>query len=431
MRRYSQNIESLQLPLDLANTNVINVDDFESWIETFNQVREETYIHSSQVGESPVNSTYARSSFLVPPASDKSGFGLSILESSEDDLSPTSTATSPTFSEEDKGKAMPGLKTLDEASSPTIPHWNPGNTEDVGHETTNPDQGDLVPPLGALRKEASPNVQNVPAATSRQGASSGRAVSLPHTPVAETLPLRTTSIKQTLFDVHAKLYGDSQTLRQVKSTPNVHPLLGQPGIRRSHHGFNVLPYPQSPVPPSISPYCGDRDECITALPPLRPPTGPLPSTPNKKKLSAPKPCPSPLSGFPVPPSSNAVSSPTQAAGYVSTQANSHARSTRSSICSANTTSTGKGTSVTKLKARVEALERENRLLDAALMAVLKTSGSLNGCPCGIRQDREDKEDKAIQEWRASLDTGESGTNALDVYLRTRMARLGSFPTHGP
>lgn len=36
----------------------------------------------------------------------------------------------------------------------------------------------------------------------------------------------------------------------------------------------------------------------------------------------------------------------------------------------------------RLQARVELLERENKLLEAALMAVLKTNGKLNGCPCG-------------------------------------------------
>ena len=36
-----------------------------------------------------------------------------------------------------------------------------------------------------------------------------------------------------------------------------------------------------------------------------------------------------------------------------------------------------------LEARIEAIERRNRLLEAALMAVLKTSGTLNGCPCSL------------------------------------------------
>lgn len=52
---------------------------------------------------------------------------------------------------------------------------------------------------------------------------------------------------------------------------------------------------------------------------------------------------------------------------------------RGSICSSLTSSTKES----RLEARVEVLERENRLLEAALMAVLKTGGQLNGCPCGL------------------------------------------------
>ncbi|KAL1311229.1 hypothetical protein AAFC00_001419 [Neodothiora populina] len=37
----------------------------------------------------------------------------------------------------------------------------------------------------------------------------------------------------------------------------------------------------------------------------------------------------------------------------------------------------------RLEARLAAIERRNRLLEAALMAVLKTSGTLNGCPCNL------------------------------------------------
>jgi hypothetical protein len=41
----------------------------------------------------------------------------------------------------------------------------------------------------------------------------------------------------------------------------------------------------------------------------------------------------------------------------------------------------------KMAARLEALERENKLLEAALMAVLKTGGTLNKCPCGFFESR--------------------------------------------
>jgi hypothetical protein len=39
--------------------------------------------------------------------------------------------------------------------------------------------------------------------------------------------------------------------------------------------------------------------------------------------------------------------------------------------------------VPRLESRIEALERENKLLEAALIGILKTSGTLNRCPCVI------------------------------------------------
>lgn len=45
---------------------------------------------------------------------------------------------------------------------------------------------------------------------------------------------------------------------------------------------------------------------------------------------------------------------------------------------------------TRLEARVETLERENRLLEAALMAVLKSGGRLNKCPCRLKSVRDRK-----------------------------------------
>lgn len=57
---------------------------------------------------------------------------------------------------------------------------------------------------------------------------------------------------------------------------------------------------------------------------------------------------------------------------------------RASVCSSSHTSTSKEA---RLEARLEAVERENRLLEAALMAVLKTSGTLNRCPCVLLNDR--------------------------------------------
>ncbi|KAF1812478.1 hypothetical protein P152DRAFT_514122 [Eremomyces bilateralis CBS 781.70] len=55
--------------------------------------------------------------------------------------------------------------------------------------------------------------------------------------------------------------------------------------------------------------------------------------------------------------------------------------------------------------KIERLERENRLLEAALMAVLRTAGRLNGCPCGSDNDG-----------RAG---GVQVKKALEAYLETR------------
>jgi hypothetical protein len=116
---------------------------------------------------------------------------------------------------------------------------------------------------------------------------------------------------------------------------------------------------------------------------------------------------------------------------------------RSSICSSHTSTSKEA----RLEARLEALERENRLLEAALMAVLKTGGTLNRCPCvllsrrqdavGLRSRREsrqtpggsgkgDKVDGCAyhgEERRGSVEShgsGVSGVGALDVYLETRV-----------
>ena len=69
-----------------------------------------------------------------------------------------------------------------------------------------------------------------------------------------------------------------------------------------------------------------------------------------------------------------------------TVTSSYAGGIRASLCSSSHTSTSKEA---RLEARLEAVERENRLLEAALMAVLKTSGTLNRCPCVLLKERTD------------------------------------------
>ena len=70
---------------------------------------------------------------------------------------------------------------------------------------------------------------------------------------------------------------------------------------------------------------------------------------------------------------------------------------------------GKG-AMGKLEGRIEVLERENRMLEAALMAVLRTGGALNGCPCGILRSAEE----------STRNNGfGNGMSVLEVYLGTR------------
>jgi len=66
--------------------------------------------------------------------------------------------------------------------------------------------------------------------------------------------------------------------------------------------------------------------------------------------------------------------------------------------------------VGRLEGRVEALERENRMLEAALMAVLRTGGALNGCPCGVLS--------GVEENTRNNGCG-NGMSVLEVYLGTR------------
>jgi len=87
---------------------------------------------------------------------------------------------------------------------------------------------------------------------------------------------------------------------------------------------------------------------------------------------------------------------------------------------------------TRLEARVETLERENRLLEAALMAVLKSGGRLNKCPCRLKSVREGGArtgaGTGVKGGRESVDSvgtvgmEESRVSALKVYLGTRTGR---------
>lgn len=76
--------------------------------------------------------------------------------------------------------------------------------------------------------------------------------------------------------------------------------------------------------------------------------------------------------------------------------------------------------------RLEALERRNQLLEAALMAVLKTGGTLNGCPCHVDSPSSDHSTHAAHgglakhgSIRSTVSSTDSGASALNMYLSTR------------
>lgn len=85
-----------------------------------------------------------------------------------------------------------------------------------------------------------------------------------------------------------------------------------------------------------------------------------------------------------------------------------------------------------LEARIEALERQNRLLEAALQAVLKTGGMLNRCPCsssssavsvgGTPLSSSSPRPNAVANATrsSSAEEGAQEVSALEVYLETRM-----------
>lgn len=77
-----------------------------------------------------------------------------------------------------------------------------------------------------------------------------------------------------------------------------------------------------------------------------------------------------------------------------------------------------------LEERLAALERQNQLLEAALMAVLKTGGTMNGCPCKFPGTHHcEHADRGGLTTHGSLRSTSSSTgsrtSALDMYLNTR------------
>jgi hypothetical protein len=168
--------------------------------------------------------------------------------------------------------------------------------------------------------------------------------------------------------------------------------------------------------------------------PPTPPSGPPPKSPAREELLTQRRISAPL----LSPISIAV----QPQAVTATKIRHH----RTSISSSHT-SNSKGM---RLEARLEALERENRLLEAALMAVLKTSGTLNRCPCVLHSKtteaiitpgieslgkrggallhhdivgQDHVGPRGAEERKESVETNgssESGVSALEVYFGTRV-----------
>jgi hypothetical protein len=67
-----------------------------------------------------------------------------------------------------------------------------------------------------------------------------------------------------------------------------------------------------------------------------------------------------------------------------------------------------------LESRIESLERENKMLEAALMAVLKTSGALDECPCVIlSRMQESRGDEMLADQTASRGSPRQGIGKAD------------------
>lgn len=77
----------------------------------------------------------------------------------------------------------------------------------------------------------------------------------------------------------------------------------------------------------------------------------------------------------------------------------------------------------QLEARVDVLERQKKLLEAALMAVLQTSGHLNNCPCSLpRSEDANGRCSGMREGYVANNASSRGSNspALDAYYATRL-----------
>lgn len=172
-----------------------------------------------------------------------------------------------------------------------------------------------------------------------------------------------------------------------------------PAMVREEENQSV-PSPALPSPPLASP------PPTRALPPTPPASGSEKSKKSKGTIETKKDLPT-LPSYEVSPIESTFSK--QRTPHISTQHKSS--STRAS---------------TRFDARLEALEKQNALLSAALMAVLKTNGSLNGPVPGIGAPEVEVtrspmawETRVARRSAASHAPSSSDGSALDMYMNTR------------
>lgn len=110
-----------------------------------------------------------------------------------------------------------------------------------------------------------------------------------------------------------------------------------------------------------------------------------------------------------------------------------ARSSQDTVFSSSSTSSPVKSDHAGLEARLAAIERRSRLLEAALMAVLKTSGTLNGCPCNLeavgsehvcahQYPMSERRERAQQHRPQNSESsgGSTGKDVLDLFKDTKI-----------
>ncbi|KAF2669239.1 hypothetical protein BT63DRAFT_424974 [Microthyrium microscopicum] len=486
--------ESHRLSVNMSGSSAISTEALDSWIANFTvapprselsvQPADSTSKKSSETGRLDRNlSTTSRSTFTSSKGAD-SGFGLSIIdqmagESSADAHTETKKTTPivglhfhsdnddfrTKAGEKDLPEVPPVLSKITKASShinlrPSKPYADRlvgGGLRRVSHREnmkTSPrnnhrstsildldsiDSGDYYDEeaiLGPTTYELPPRVASLQLRGTHDRRSSPPERSFsPVFPVTEeetasdihqaehpsgkTSPMKNHEWPTNIFEEESPTLAPDFRLQQSPSepstpqhevaTPSISPKNNN--VRKRSTKFSAFPKTPHPrpklgLPPQF--LIQHSNQSSSGLP-----GGPQPSSSKHLLLST---------AFPAPPQGPPIPNP------------------RTSICSSGTS----GSKNARLEARLDALERENRLLEAALMAVLKTGGTLNRCPCQVLEASKQKHDEipdavsgnargdsmstnkdeeARRQSVQSTDSKEfrdSGASALDVYMGTRI-----------